>query len=109
MRYAQLDGTTVINVIELEEPLEEWDGHPVVQSDEAGPGDTYDGKTFTRPEPIATEPVPPTPLEIIAKALLADSSTSQAVKDAVQAALVAGGAEIALPAPPVVPMVPKKG
>jgi len=46
-----------------------------------------------RPGYIAPEPVPPTPLEIIAKALLADPTTSQSVKDAVQQAIAAGGAD----------------
>ena len=67
MRYAQLDGQTVINVIELEEHLDEWDGYKVVPSDEAGPGDIYDGKVFTRPTVVEPEPTPPAPEERIAQ------------------------------------------
>ena len=57
------------------------------------------------PPMASLPPEPPTPLEIIANAILADAGTSTALKDAARAA-IAGG-EVA--SDRVIPMVPKKG
>ena len=70
-----------------------WNGDPATlpKEDEADAREPLPEEQ--RPGYIAPEPVPPTPLEIIAKALLADPTTSQPVKDAVQQAIAAGGAD----------------
>lgn len=57
------------------------------------------------PQP-APEPKPITPLEIIANAILSDAGTSQVLKDAARAAIVAGGEVVS---DKIVPMVPQKG
>ena len=55
-RYAIIDGTNVVNVIEYEtqpsHPLPGLDpSYVVVQSDVAGPGYTYINGVFTAPQP----------------------------------------------------------
>lgn len=54
---------------------------------------------------VKPEPQPPTPLEIVANAILADAGTSSALKDAARAAIVAGGEVVS---DKIVPMVPQQ-
>ncbi len=51
----QMDGTTVLNVIEVDDGVTEWDGFPLLDppTEPAGPGDDYDGTTVTQ------KPAPP--------------------------------------------------
>lgn len=53
MRKALIKDGAVLNVILIEEDFEYplGEGETLVDSDEASPGDTYDGKVFIRPEP----------------------------------------------------------
>lgn len=50
MRYAVIDGSHVINVIEADEGFV-LDGYELVQSDEAGPGWCYADGVFSPPSP----------------------------------------------------------
>lgn len=59
-RYAIVRDGTTENVV-VWDGESEWsapEGTLLVQSDEAAPGDIYDGKTFTRPEAVITEIAP---------------------------------------------------
>jgi hypothetical protein len=70
MRYAIIDGSTVVNVIDYDaapdNPPPGFDDPVIaVQSDTAGPGWLYDGKIFTDPTPPAPQhaPLTVTPLQ----------------------------------------------
>lgn len=53
MKYAIVENGVVVNVAKADAPVApNW-----IESDTAGIGWTYDGETFTEPEPL-TEPVP---------------------------------------------------
>ncbi len=73
---------------------------PHLVADDADP---RSGELITDPHQPVDAPPQPTPLEIIATALLADAGTSQAVKDAAQQALIAGGVQLDTQ----IPLVPK--
>lgn len=51
MRFAVIDGETVVNVIEAE-PGFTLDGFKLIASKVAGPGWTYKGGKFTAPDPV---------------------------------------------------------
>lgn len=108
MRYAVVRDNVVENVVEWDGESD-WiapEGTVLVQSEEASPGNSYDGKTFTPAAPVDPVPEPPTPLVIIANAILADAGTSQALKAAARSALLAGGADEGVM---TAPMVAQKG
>lgn len=58
-RYAVVRDGVVENVVvwDGESDWQPPEGTTLVLSDEAGPGDTHDGKTFTPPEPPTPDPV----------------------------------------------------
>lgn len=102
-RYAVIRDGVVENVV-VWDGESDWsppEGALLVQSDEAGPGDGYDGKAFTRPEPAPADPPQPTIEEKYA-ALLA--VVTQLAPDVVAAdPILAGGEEMPLGEVPLVP------
>lgn len=77
-RFAKISGNTVVDAI-VAEPGFSIPGFDLVQSNTAGPGDTYDPQTgsFTKPEP------PPPPRRMIGKSVIISRLTDQQVADAV--------------------------
>jgi hypothetical protein len=84
-RYAIISGNLVENVIEADRPLA-LPGRTVVRSDVAGPGDSYDGKTFTRRAPSVTEQRATN----AAQRLISSRARLQQIRDTAQAASSGG-------------------
>lgn len=91
MRYAVIEGNSVINVIDAEEGFA-LDGYELVQSDTAGPGWVYENGVFSPPSLEQTDPPSPveTPPQLIACALRiqVEAGEVQAVSGAFRVAAI---------------------
>jgi hypothetical protein len=74
MRLAIIKNNIVENVIAIDDATKistiahcETQGYLCVVTDLASPGWTYDGNTFTQPEPVIQEEVPPVRISTISK------------------------------------------